>query len=43
MPFLENWIYIVNTLEIGYVIEVLLTLILKLESCCKVGGFGDDN
>ena len=39
------YIYIVRTLKIGYVIEALsfLTLILKLESCCKVGVFGDED
>ena len=47
MLHLENYIYIyiVRTLKIGYVIEALsfLTLILKLESCCKVGVFGDED
>ena len=42
--YIYIYIYIVRTLKIGYVIEALsfLTLILRLESCCKVTNHGGD-
>ena len=42
--FGKLYIYCKNFENWGYVIEALsfLTLILKLESCCEVGVFGDE-